>query len=113
MQKRSAAMLQFMSLYSDDGKLDPVFITNYVTINVLDELSRMPGVGQALLFGKLNYSMRVWFDTDRLTSLSLTPSDIVARDPGAERPGAGRAASARGRSATTSSSRSTCRRRAG
>ena len=54
-----------------------MFITSYATINVLDELSRVPGVGQALLFGKLNYSMRIWFDTQRLTSLNLSPSDVV------------------------------------
>ena len=76
--KRSAAILQFLNLYSENGKLSPVFITSYATINVLDELSRVPGVGQALLFGKLNYSMRIWFDTQRLTSLSLSPSDVVA-----------------------------------
>ncbi|HXQ50072.1 MAG TPA: multidrug efflux RND transporter permease subunit [Stellaceae bacterium] len=76
--KRSAAILQFMVLYSDDPSLSPTYVTSYATINVLDELSRVPGVGQALLFGKLNYSMRIWFDTDRLTSLSLAPSDIIA-----------------------------------
>ena len=76
-QKRSSAVLQFMMLYSDNGKQDPLFITNYAVINVLDEISRTPGVGQALLFGKLNYSMRIWFDTQRLTSLNLAPSDIV------------------------------------
>jgi hydrophobe/amphiphile efflux-1 (HAE1) family protein len=75
--KRSAAILQFINLYSESGKLSPVFITSYATINVLDELSRVPGVGQALLFGKLNYSMRIWFDTQRLTSLNLSPSDVV------------------------------------
>ncbi len=75
--KRSAAVLRFMALYSDDPKLTPVFITSYATINILDELSRTPGVGQALLFGKLNYSMRIWFDTQRLTSLNLSPSDVV------------------------------------
>ena len=58
--------------------MDPLFITNYVLINVLDELSRTPGVGQASLFSKLNYSMRIWFDTNRLVSLSLTPGDIIA-----------------------------------
>ena len=62
-RKRSSAVLQFMMLYSDNGKQDPLFITNYAVINVLDEISRTPGVGQALLFGKLNYSMRIWFDT--------------------------------------------------
>ena len=76
--KRSAAILQFLNLYSEDGSLTPVFITSYATINVLDEVSRVPGVGQALLFGKLNYSMRIWFDTQRLTSLNLAPSDVVA-----------------------------------
>ena len=77
-RKRSSAVLQFMMLYSDNGKQDPTFITNYAVINVLDEISRTPGVGQALLFGKLNYSMRIWFDTQRLTSLNLAPSDITA-----------------------------------
>ena len=76
-RKRSSAVLQFMMLYSDNGKQDPLFITNYAVINVLDEISRTPGVGQALLFGKLNYSMRIWFDTQRLTSLNLAPSDIT------------------------------------
>jgi hydrophobe/amphiphile efflux-1 (HAE1) family protein len=75
--KRSAAILQFMSLYSETGKLSPVAITSFATINVLDELSRVTGVGQVLLFGKLNYSMRVWFDTQRLTSLNLSPSDVI------------------------------------
>ena len=75
--KRSAAILQFIALYSGDGKLSPVFMTSYATINVLDELSRVPGVGQALLFSKLNYSMRIWFDTQRLTSLNLAPSDVI------------------------------------
>ena len=77
-RKQSSAVLQFMMLYSDNGKQDPLFITNYAVINVLDEISRTPGVGQATLFGKLNYSMRIWFDTQRLTSLNLAPSDIVA-----------------------------------
>ena len=75
--KRSSAILQFVNLYSDDARLSPVFITSYATINVLDELSRVPGVGQALLFGRLNYSMRIWFDTRRLTSLNLSPSDVL------------------------------------
>jgi hydrophobic/amphiphilic exporter-1 (mainly G- bacteria), HAE1 family len=76
-RKRSSAVLQFMMLYSENGKQDPLFITNYATINVLDELSRTPGVGQASLFGRLNYSMRIWFDIQRLVSLNLTPSDVI------------------------------------
>lgn len=77
-QKRSSAILEFVQFYSEDGKLDPLFISNYVTINVLDRLSRVPGVGQAFVFGAMDYSMRIWFDTDRLVSLNLMPSDIIA-----------------------------------
>jgi len=65
-------------LYSENGEQDPLFITNYATINVLDELSRTPGVGQASLFGLLKYSMRIWFDVTRLVSLNLAPSDVIA-----------------------------------
>ena len=77
-QKRSSAVLQFIVLYSKSGEQDPLFITNYAIINVLDAISRTPGVGQATLFAKLNYSMRIWFDTQRLTSLNLAPSDVIA-----------------------------------
>ena len=77
-QKRSSSVLQFMMFYSENGAQDPLFITNYVIINVLDELSRTPGVGQASLFGRLNYSMRIWFDVQRLNSLNMAPSEIVA-----------------------------------
>jgi HAE1 family hydrophobic/amphiphilic exporter-1 len=76
-QKKSSSILQFVILSSENGQYDPVFITNYATINVIDELSRTPGVGQAFLFGRLNYSMRIWFDTARLTSLGLAPSDVI------------------------------------
>ncbi len=77
-QKRSSAILEFLQLYSENGKQDPLFISNYVTINVLDTLARIPGVGQANLFGALNYSMRVWFDTNRLIALGLAPADLIA-----------------------------------
>jgi hydrophobe/amphiphile efflux-1 (HAE1) family protein len=77
-QKKSSAVLQFIMLYSENGEQDPLFITNYAIINVLDVLSRTPGVGQARLFGALNYSMRIWFDTQRLNNLQLTPADVIA-----------------------------------
>jgi hydrophobe/amphiphile efflux-1 (HAE1) family protein len=76
-QKRSSSILQFVLLYSEGGKFDPLFLTNYATINIIDELSRTPGVGQAALLGRLNYSMRIWFDTEHLTNLGLAPSDII------------------------------------
>jgi len=77
-QKKSSAVLQFLVLYSDDGQRDPLFITNYAIINVLDAISGTPGVGQARLFARMNYSMRIWFDSQRLASLNLTPSDVIA-----------------------------------
>jgi len=77
-QKKSAAVLQFLSLYSDDPKQDPLFVTNYAIINIVDVLSRLPGIGSAHIFGALNYSMRIWFDTQRLDNLQLTPADIIA-----------------------------------
>jgi hydrophobic/amphiphilic exporter-1 (mainly G- bacteria), HAE1 family len=77
-QKKSSAVLQFLSLYSDTGQQDPLFITNYAVINIMDVLSRIPGVGQARIFGALNYSMRIWFDTQRLDNLQLAPADIIS-----------------------------------
>jgi len=76
-QKRSSAILEFLAFSSEGGKQDPLFISNYVTINVLDRLARVNGVGSASLFGALDYSMRIWFDTNRLISLNLAPSDII------------------------------------
>jgi hydrophobe/amphiphile efflux-1 (HAE1) family protein len=76
--KRSSAILEFAQVYSEDPKLTPLFVSNYVTINVLDAVARVPGVGQAVIFGAKDYAMRIWFDTDRLTSLGLMPTDIIA-----------------------------------
>ena len=76
-KKQSSAILEFLQFYSEGGKQTPLFISNYVTINVLDAISRVPGVGQAFVFGALDYSMRIWFSTDRLIALNLAPSDII------------------------------------
>src|SRR5206468_1771067 len=64
--------------YSPKKTYDALYLNNYATINVLDPLSRVRGVGQAQLFGALDYSLRLWLDTDRLTAFNLTPSDVVA-----------------------------------
>ena len=77
-QKRSSAILEFLAFSSEGAKQTPLFISNYVTINILDTLSRVSGVGSASLFGALDYSMRIWFDTNRLISLNMSPSDVVA-----------------------------------
>src|SRR4029078_6000173 len=77
-RKKTAALLQIITIYSPKPTHDALYLNNYATINVLDPLSRVRGVGQASLFGALDYSLRLWLDTDRLTALKLTPSDVVA-----------------------------------
>ncbi|MBR0652825.1 multidrug efflux RND transporter permease subunit [Roseomonas terrae] len=77
-RKKSSAMLQVITLRSTNGAQDSLFISNYATINVMDVLKRVPGVGDAFMFGQRDYAMRIWFETDRLTALGLTPADIVA-----------------------------------
>src|SRR6266849_3163169 len=76
-RKRSSALLQVIQLSSPNKTYDSLFLSNYVTINILDPLSRIKGVGQATLFGPLDYSLRIWLDPDRLTSLNLTPNDVI------------------------------------
>jgi len=76
-RKRSSAVLAFLFFSSPGNKLTPLQISNYATINILDPISRVPGVGQAFLFGAQNYSMRIYYDTNRLTQLGLTPGDII------------------------------------
>jgi hydrophobe/amphiphile efflux-1 (HAE1) family protein len=76
-RKQSSAVLQFLALYSENGEQDPLFLSNYATINIIDTLARVPGVGQVNLFGAMDYSMRIWFEVDRLISLNVTPQDIV------------------------------------
>jgi hydrophobic/amphiphilic exporter-1 (mainly G- bacteria), HAE1 family len=77
-RKKSAALLQVITLYSPKNSYDAVYLSNYATINVIDALARIKGVGQATLFGPLDYSLRIWLDPDRLTQLNLTPNDIIA-----------------------------------
>ena len=76
-QKRSSAILEFINFYAPQRKFDVLFIANYMTINVIDEISRITGVGQATLLSRQKYSMRVWFDINRLNNLGLAPSDIT------------------------------------
>ncbi|MEM7479645.1 MAG: multidrug efflux RND transporter permease subunit [Acidobacteriota bacterium] len=76
-QKQSSAMLLVVSFYSPNGRYDSLFLSNYVSINVLDNLSRVPGVGNASLFGPRDYGMRVWLNPDRMTTLGVTASDVA------------------------------------
>jgi hydrophobe/amphiphile efflux-1 (HAE1) family protein len=76
-KKKSSALLQVINLYSPTGSYDTLFLNNYATINILDGIKRVRGVGDAYLFGSLEYSMRVWVNSDRLTSLGISPNDII------------------------------------
>ncbi|MFI4882097.1 MAG: efflux RND transporter permease subunit, partial [Phycisphaerales bacterium JB064] len=76
--KASTDILGVVSLRSTDGRYDDLYLSNYATINLLDRLKRVPGVGDATVFGNKNYSMRVWLDPDRLALKGLTVSDVAA-----------------------------------
>src|SRR5580700_7145691 len=76
-RKKSPALLQIINIYSPKNTYDALYLNNYATINVIDPLSRIRGVGQATLFGPLDYSLRLWLDPDRLTAYQMTPTDVV------------------------------------
>lgn len=76
-EKKSSDILQVVTLFSPDNSKDPVFISNYALINVIDELKRLPGVGDVSQFGSKNYSMRIWLRPDKLAQYDLTPTDVV------------------------------------
>ena len=76
-EKKSSALLGVIALYSPKGTHDPLFISNYATINLLDQIKATPGVGEASLWGPQDYAMRAWVHTDQLTGLGLTTGDIV------------------------------------
>ncbi len=77
-QKRSTSILQVLTMSSPEGRYDTIYISNYALVNVLDELRRLPGVGDAALFGASDYSMRIWLRPDKLAQYNLTPADIAA-----------------------------------
>lgn len=75
--KRSASILQVVIMYSPGAKYDPIYVSNYALLYVLDEIKRIRGVGDAGLFGTKDYSMRVWLRPDKLAQYGLTPSDVA------------------------------------
>ncbi len=77
-ERGSSSFLQVLAFYSPDGSHDDLFISNYVTLNVLDELKRLPGTTNVQIFGAKDYAMRIWLRPDRLAQLKLTPGDVVA-----------------------------------
>jgi HAE1 family hydrophobic/amphiphilic exporter-1 len=76
-QKKSTAILMFVTLSSPGGQYDSLYLANYATISLRDELSRVPGVGSVNVFGAGQYSMRIWLDPAKLQARALTPQDVV------------------------------------
>jgi len=76
-QKKSTAILLFVTLTSPDAKYDSLYLSNYATINLKDELARLPGVGNVTVFGAGQYSMRIWLDPNRLQVRGLMPQDVI------------------------------------
>lgn len=76
-QKKSTAILLFVTLTSPNSTYDSLYLSNYATINIRDELSRLPGVGNVTVFGAGQYSMRIWLDPNKLQALGLMPQDVI------------------------------------
>ncbi|ASK30546.1 hydrophobe/amphiphile efflux-1 family RND transporter [Chryseobacterium sp. T16E-39] len=78
-QKVQNSMIMFMGLSSDDPKqYDELFLQNYLKINVIPQIQRIPGVAQAQVFGTQDYSMRIWLKPDRLAANNLSPQEVMA-----------------------------------
>ena len=103
-EKGSQSFLQVIAVYSPDGSRDDLFTSNYVTLNILDQVKRMPGTTNVQIFGAKDYAMRIWLRPDRLAQLKLSPGDIaraineqnaqfaagkMGEPPDGRRPGAG------------------------
>ncbi len=76
-EKGSSSFLQVLAFYSPDGRYDDLFTSNYVTLNVLDALKRIPGTTNVQIFGAKDYAMRIWVRPDRLAQLKLTTADLA------------------------------------
>lgn len=77
-QKQQTSSLMFLSFYSENPNYDATFVQNYMNINVIPEIKRVNGVGDASVFGAKNYSMRIWLDPAKMANHGLVPSDVTA-----------------------------------
>src|SRR5246127_3282646 len=75
-QKRSTAILQIVTLTSPDARYDSLFLSNFATIRLKDEVARLPGVGNVTVFGAGQYSMRVWLDPNKLQARGVMAQDV-------------------------------------
>ena len=76
-QQKSTAILQFITLNAEHGEYDGLFLNNYATINMQNELERLPGVGNVSIFGSGSYAMRIWLDPKKMYAYSLNPQDVL------------------------------------
>ncbi|WJR78863.1 multidrug efflux RND transporter permease subunit [Bradyrhizobium sp. NP1] len=77
-RKNSPDILMVVFMLSPDGSLDQLYISNYALLQVRDQLLRLDGIGDIQMFGARDYSMRVWLDPDKITTLGMTAGDVVA-----------------------------------
>ena len=76
-QQKSTSILQIVALTASDPRYDSLYLSNYATINLVPELSRLPGVGNVNVFGVGQYSMRIWLDPQAMLARGLTPQDVI------------------------------------
>lgn len=77
-QEKSNNILQIVTMQSSNDQYDTVYVSNYALLNILDELKRIKGVGDASLFASQDYSMRIWLSPDKLADFNMTPTDVIA-----------------------------------
>ena len=76
-KKKSTSILEYVGLTSPDNRFDSLFLSNYAVINIVNELERLPGVGDVTVIGAGQYAMRVWLNPDLLQARGLTPQDVI------------------------------------
>src|SRR4029453_16481470 len=77
-RKNSPDLMMVVHLSSPDGSRDQLYISNYVTLQIKDVLSRLDGVGDVRVFGARDYAMRIWLDPERTAARNLTAGEVVA-----------------------------------
>lgn len=77
-RKQTSIIMMMVAIQSPSGRYDDMFLSNYVSINVVDELLRLPGVSNAMIFDARDYAMRIWLRPDRMAQFAFTVEDVVA-----------------------------------
>ena len=76
-KKRTNDILLSISIISKDGSRDSIYLSNFASVNVVEEIKRIPGVGEAGIFGARDYAMRIWLQPDKMARLGVTPTDVT------------------------------------